>query len=492
MSYRMWKSGNKTNDYKMFDKVIGEQYNIGGVDAWLYTYEGPKGNNGSTDSTKPDYSTNNPTLSSLGDYVFGETVQRKYNTQAITLVIAYQIQEATPDIRLPGLFFSSDTMDITIHYNTMMQLVGRKIIAGDVLELPNLRDADVIGSNTGVNRFYVVQDSFRASEGYSATWHHHIWKMRVKPLTDSPEFADLLGDNGYLDPNDPNNPDPDDTSTPGSNAGAENDIMSRILYQADAEVPYIHFDNEHIFDDSSRNSTILNNILTDYTFPVKAKAWTFFNKKYIPVLMELVNGAYKEIPASFGTVFDAEPQDADFFFLRTPGTDDSTAVLYQYYKAENRWIMCDVKYVKDIGPEDKDDYYVITKDTVLYQLQGDGKTWAVSSNDPDLKPFTSSDIAWNPHHPHDIREGIPPARGDVGEGSTFPIDPPDGTYFYRTDYTPVSLWRYETASKKWTQFNYGGRLPWTGANQEKTNYINSPDAVSIKDVVLPNIKYRKP
>jgi DNA-binding winged helix-turn-helix (wHTH) protein len=42
--------------------------------------------------------------------------------------------------------------------------------------------------------------------------------------------------------------------------------MSRILYQADAEVPYIHFDNEHIFDDSSRNSTIINNILTDYTF----------------------------------------------------------------------------------------------------------------------------------------------------------------------------------------------------------------------------------
>ena len=190
MAYRMWKP-NKSKDYALLDRIIAEQYVVGGVDMFLYTFQGATGNAGSTDLTKPDLTKNNSLLA-IGNLTFGETINRKYNPEAIVLPVVYQVQEATPDLKLAGLFFSFNTMDITVHYNTMMQYVGRKIMPGDVLELPNLRDTDVYGSNVSINKWYVVQDAFKASEGYSQTWNHHIWKIRVKPLTDSPEFSDIV------------------------------------------------------------------------------------------------------------------------------------------------------------------------------------------------------------------------------------------------------------------------------------------------------------
>ena len=59
MGFRLWKQG-KTADFHMIDRQVGDQYRIAGVDAWLYTYEGPDGNGGSTDLTKPDYTKTNP------------------------------------------------------------------------------------------------------------------------------------------------------------------------------------------------------------------------------------------------------------------------------------------------------------------------------------------------------------------------------------------------------------------------------------------------
>ena len=142
MAFRLWKQG-KTADYHMIDRQIGEQYRIAGVDAWLYTYEGPDGNPGSTDLTKPDYTTEKPSLTSLGNYILGETAYRNYSLEAIVLNVIYEVQEAIPEVKIPGLFFNYNTMELTIHYNSMIKWVGRKIVPGDVLELPNLRDTDL-------------------------------------------------------------------------------------------------------------------------------------------------------------------------------------------------------------------------------------------------------------------------------------------------------------------------------------------------------------
>ncbi|AXC39356.1 UNVERIFIED_ORG: hypothetical protein [Escherichia phage CMSTMSU] len=42
----------------------------------------------------------------------------------------------------------------------------------------------------------------------------------------------------------------------------------------------------------------------------------------------------------------------------------------------------------------------------------------------------------------------------------FPSDAVDGDYYYRTDYTPVTLWEYSASKNSWVIFDYGGRKPW--------------------------------
>lgn len=381
-------------------------------------------------------------------------------------------------------------MDITLHYNTMMQRVGRKIIPGDVLELPNLRDFDVIGKDSGLNRFYVVQDSFRTSEGYSVTWQHHIYKLRVKPLTDSPEYADIIGgdNNNYPDnPDDPNNGNGNGNSQ--SDYDNEMAIMNAIITQSDDEVPYIHYTNEHLYNDRVDLYSNAREIFSGTTFPSNPSKNMFFWKETLPSLMEEVNNIWQESKTKIGDAFPKRPKDGDFFFLA-----DTSSVcgytLYQYYKDDKRWLVCDLPYTsKDEVPTDADGFYCKYSQPELYQVLDDNKTWVIAPLEHQ-DHFVSNSVIENITNPEDIRPEIPPARGTVEEGTKFPSDPVDGEYFYRTDYTPVTLWKYSDDSKAWKQFNYGGRLPWTGADQYKTGFLNSKDRVPLQDAVKPNIVYR--
>jgi len=492
MTYRMWKKG-RTNDYKFIDNAIGEQYNIGGVDMWLYTYQGPKGNEGSTDATLPDFSKGNGTSSSIGDLVFGETTQRSYNIQAITLPVVYQVQEATPDLKIPGLFFNFDTMDITVHYNTMMQRVGRKIMPGDVLELPNLRDFDVIGRDVGLNRFYVVQDAFRTSEGYSATWQHHIFKLRVKPLTDSPEFAEITDPDNNAFPDNPNDPNNGNGNSPGNSTGStELDIMNQIIQQADSEVPYIHWTNEHIYNDISDISELSRYIISGYEFPVNPSKNMFFIKNTLPVLYEKdADSNWILVDTAYGAKLPRKAADFSFFFLEDAASVSGYS-LYQYYLTDKKWLSCILPFTdENIVPEDAEDFYCYYHKPQLYQVEDDGVTWVIPPDSHSNVPFTTKDIAANRTNHDDIRSAIPPTQTKDNSGDQFPSDPADGEYFYRTDYVPQTLWQFSSENSAWTQFNYGGRLPWTGPNQEQSSFINSPDRVSIQDVVKPNIVYKK-
>lgn len=494
MSYKMWKKG-RTTDYSFIDRNIAEQYNIGGVDMWLYAYVGPKQLKSSDDDITFQNGDSQSDVSKIGDIIFGETAQREYNLEAITLSAVYQVQEATPDLKMPGIFFNFNTMDITVHYNTMMQRVGRKIMPGDVLELPNLRDFDVIGKDSGLNRFYVVQDSFRTSEGYSATWQHHIFKLRVKPLTDSPEYSGIIDNNQFPDnPDDPNNGNGNGGSGAGgsenSNYNTEMDIMNKIIIQADDEVPYIHWTNEHIYDDRSDIWNLSRVILNGYEFPPEPSPDMFFIKKTYPVLYEKEYNTWSIVEVDYGSTFPLKPTDGDFFF-KEQEADVSGFTLFQYNKDLKRWMNCDLPYTnEDKVPETADDFYVLYHEPQLYQVLSDGQTWIIPPDEHSNVPFTSNSIEANLTMPEDMRPKIPPARGTVGEGNMFPDDPTDGEYFYRTDYTPVTLWEYSDEKKSWVQFNYGGRQPWTGADRAKTNFVNSPERIPLEDAVKPNIVYR--
>lgn len=199
----------KGNDYNFMDRNIREQFDIGGTAVHVHKYLGPKQINNSNDPTEPNYGSGlevDPTLgievnpeglineTKIQDLLFMENRDRKYDPDVYELRGVYNVSDNDFDLTQFGLFLTNDTLFITFHINDMVAKLGRKIMPGDVFELPHLRDDLLLNHDReAVNKFYVVQDANRGSEGFSQTWFPHIWRVKVAPLTDTQEYADILG-----------------------------------------------------------------------------------------------------------------------------------------------------------------------------------------------------------------------------------------------------------------------------------------------------------
>jgi len=76
----------------------------------------------------------------------------------------------------------------------MIDSFGRKLMNGDVLEVPNLKDYHPLNNEIPqpLPRYYVVQDADYGTEGMSQTWLPHIWRVKATPMTNNQEFKDIL------------------------------------------------------------------------------------------------------------------------------------------------------------------------------------------------------------------------------------------------------------------------------------------------------------
>lgn len=275
---------NKTNDYRFFDRTISEQFTVGGLDIYCHKYLGPKtvendptttGVNG--DATQPNYQTSDPLF--VQDLLLGEIRDRKYDPDIYVMRGVYRQQDIDFDLTQFGLFLNNDTLFVTFHYNDMIDTFQRKLMVGDVLEFPNLKDWNPLNKDKPpLPRFYVIQDANFASEGFSQTWLPHLWRIKCTPLVMSQEYEDITnqipgtpniwdpgnyyppgsvvldGDNYYtaLQPVPPGTPIddpaywmPTDPPNIGDTSGTYNkDIATNdaILQQSEAEVPLSGYD----------------------------------------------------------------------------------------------------------------------------------------------------------------------------------------------------------------------------------------------------------
>lgn len=184
---------NRTNDYQFFDRTISEMFTVGGLDMYLHKYTGPQtGDAGDADATLPVYDQQNPLF--IEDLLLLENRDRKYDQDVYVMRGVYRQQDIDFNLSQFGLFLNNDTLFISFHYNDMIDTMGRKLMSGDVLELPNLKDYHPL--NTGLNRalprYYVIQEANFGSEGFSQTWLPHIWRVKATPMVNAQEYNDIL------------------------------------------------------------------------------------------------------------------------------------------------------------------------------------------------------------------------------------------------------------------------------------------------------------
>ena len=182
----------KQNDYRFFDRNISEQLTVGGTDMYIHKYLGPEDQGESIDFTQPQYDKLEPT--NIQDLLFLENRDRKYAKDIYRLRGHYNVQNLDFDLSQFGLFLSNDTIFVTVHYNDMIDILGRKMMVGDVIELPHLLDYNPLKETfpVALKRFYQVTDANYSADGFASDWYPHLWRIKCEMLVDSQEFSDIL------------------------------------------------------------------------------------------------------------------------------------------------------------------------------------------------------------------------------------------------------------------------------------------------------------
>ena len=182
----------KGNDYDFLDKTITEMFTVGGTDFFVHKYLGPA-NPDEADATpaQPRYDAVKET--NIQDMLFLENRDRKYDPDIYKMRGIYNIQDIDFDMSQFGLFLQNDTLFMTIPINYSVRTLGRKIMPGDVIELPHLKDEHALNDySVALKRFYVVEDVNRAAEGFTQTWYPHLYRIKLKQIVDSQEFKEIL------------------------------------------------------------------------------------------------------------------------------------------------------------------------------------------------------------------------------------------------------------------------------------------------------------
>lgn len=309
----MWRE-KKGNDYKWFDKQIRNMYDVSGTGILVHKYLGPKVSGFQTvtsaaqlnvndplvfsnttginpndfvyganiptgaqvismnstsiilnaatsalvptgtaigfsnDATKPAYPTTG--AGSIQDILFLENRDRDYDEDVYVMRGIYQRTDNDFDLTQFGLFLQTGTVIMTFHHNEMIEILGRRLMNGDVLEFMHLKDDYAFSTEAALKRFYVVGDCSWATEGFSPTWYPHLWRCKLNPMVDSQEYKDILDNIYILDTTGP-------MGTPSGNSTPIVDIISTydkyigineaIIDQANADVPASGYDVSKIY-----------------------------------------------------------------------------------------------------------------------------------------------------------------------------------------------------------------------------------------------------
>ena len=301
----LWQDGRHSNDYKFFDRRISEMFTIGGTGILLHKYLGPtaQGTQLATTAaqssagpviTLPDTSTINigdtvtaagvPTNSTviakdastitisanttvalglgvtvgisnsaaqpsytnqseqnIQDLLWMENRDRKYEPNVYKMRGIYQRADQDFDLSQFGLFLATGTIFMVFHLRDMVDMIGRKLMAGDVLELQHLTDYDALNQDVpaALKRYYVVGDASFAAEGFTPTWWPHLWRVKLNPLVDGQEYKDII--NSII---------PGTTSTTGqilSTLNTNLSINDAVIAEATGNVPLSGYDTSSIY-----------------------------------------------------------------------------------------------------------------------------------------------------------------------------------------------------------------------------------------------------
>ena len=327
----------KGPDFKFLDRVINEQFQVGGTDIYVHKYIGTvEPAAGESTPTTPNNSTAPIPELGIQDLLFMENRDRKYDPDVYVLRGIYQMQDLDFNLSQFGLFLTNDNIMVHFHLRNTVDTLTRKIMPGDVFELPHLKDEYAMDDSlVALKRFYVVTDVTRPTNGFSQTWYPHLLRAKCQPLVDTQEFAEIL----------------DKDSGAGDGSSLRDllstyqrsiDINNQIVEQANQDAPLSGYDKNQYYIVPTRQDGLVdyaaassgdtvdadNDGQADASFVLNTPKTTYY------VGVTSGNG-HPPNGATFGSgiQFPSNPTNGQFY-LRT---DYLPNALYRY--DGNRWML---------------------------------------------------------------------------------------------------------------------------------------------------------
>jgi hypothetical protein len=339
---------------------------------------------------------------------------------------------------------------MTFHINDTVEKLGRKIISGDVIELPHLKDDFALNDlSYALKRFYVIEEVTRAAEGFSVTWYPHLYRAKCKPLVDSQEYKQILdgianndADKGTYNPN--------ITYYPGDIVTGLDGKKYEVVQEVTGVVP-------SSTDPNYRPADSLRDVISTYN-------------KEMEITQAVLNQAEADAPKS--------GYDTSKYWTVQREDDGTTSLI----SVDN----------------DQINQYSADSDTATY-LDEDGNQQPLYDEDGNpvaainaASTFTSAD--GKGYVGYLTEDGVPPNGAPVTVGFAFPYNPVEGQFHLRTDYLPNRLFRYNGV--RWIKFEDNVRMTMSnlGASDtgtgdifqgkdvrltQKTSFINNPTTTEI-------------
>jgi hypothetical protein len=536
----LWRP-NKTNDYNFFDRTISEMFTAGSTDLYVHKYLGPTNQGPSVDYTQPQYDVLSPT--NIQDLLFLENRDRSYDPNIYRLRGHYNVQNLDFDLSQFGLFLNNDIIFITVHYNDMIELVGRKLMVGDVIELPHLIDYNPLDETIqyALKRFMQVTDANYASEGFSPTWFPHLWRIKCEPLVDSEEFSQILSEpnqqDNYLGIWDNSKPYPEGyvITFGDKNYKAIADVPAGVMPPDPA---YWELDTNSNLKDIlatyNKNIAINDAALAEAQRIVPKSGYNTNDLYIVPTYGEYISNGVpsRQINDPAPPIAGVVPNTGTVSTVQSPMYAPATVIRVPKATVKSIWDMtADMGFDKlnffnalsieklSLAPEMAESgtgsgfvsgqqiLAITPVGPVLGPYGTADNTYATADQNPDAPGFTGTE----PYGPNtmDYRadcdprfqyiarssprtfgyttaymsgDGQAPNGFPTGAGISFPQNPQVGDYFLRIDYLPQILYRWD--GKLWVRISTNIRTETGFSNSSKTqlsSFINNHAETKLTD-----------
>jgi hypothetical protein len=432
----------KGNDFRFIDRSAWEMFQVGGTDVLVHRYIGPGASiQGDTPST-PNYTSDN--VANIQDLLFLENRDRKYDPDVYLMRGVYNISDIDFNLSQFGLFLQNDTIFITFHITDTVEKLGRKIIAGDVIELPHLKDEYALNDLTfALKRFFVIEEVSRAAEGFSATWYPHLYRAKCKPLVDSQEFKQIL-----------------------------DDIADREFYKGEYNSNITYYPNDVVLAANGKKYQVIQEVTgvappstTYYALADTLRDVVSTYEKEMQITAAVLNQAEADVPRSG---YDT----SKYYTLQrtTDGNVELASVDAESVTVDAQTQATDLAGNLLYDTAGNAIYVGQTASSVILPSDGDG------------------------YEGYLTKDGVPPNGAPFTAGISFPNNPVNGQFALRTDYLPNRLFRFD--GTRWRKFEDNVRTTMSnlGASDvaagntfagkdvrqtQKTTFINNPTVNTI-------------